>query len=227
MEIKHIFFDLDHTLWDFEKNSNLTFSQIFKEQNLELNVDDFLAAYSSINFAYWKLYREEKITKEELRYGRLKDAFNVLEYTIEDDLITVLSEEYIRVLPEYNHLFDNAIELLDFLQLTYKLHIITNGFEEVQNLKLKNSGIRKYFDKIIASEAVGVKKPNPKIFKYALSLAEATSENSVMIGDNLEADIMGALNCGIATIHFNVDEEFFENPNYRSVASLLEIKQYL
>ncbi len=227
MEIKHIFFDLDHTLWDFEKNSNLTFEQLFRAHDIQLQLEDFLTEYSPINFNYWKLYREEKISKEKLRYGRLKDSFDKLSYTISDDLINVLSREYINVLPSYNHLFDGTIELLEYLQPKYELHIITNGFEEVQDLKLEKSGIKKYFDKIITSESVGLKKPNPKVFEFALKTANTTPESSFMIGDNLEADIIGAINCGISSIHFNLHDEKFSNKKYTSVSHLLEIKQYL
>jgi putative hydrolase of the HAD superfamily len=227
MEIKHIFFDLDHTLWDFEKNSNLTFEQLFKEHNIQLQLQDFLTEYSPINFNYWKLYREEKISKEKLRYGRLKDTFDKLNHVIDDSLINSLSEEYINILPSHNYLFDGTIELLDYLQPRYELHIITNGFEEVQDLKLEKSGIKKYFDKIITSESVGVKKPNPKVFEFALNKANATAQNSFMIGDNLEADIIGAINCGISSIHFNLHNEKFSNKKYISVSHLLEIKQYL
>lgn len=227
MTIEHVFFDLDHTLWDFEKNSALTFHQIFKSQHIPCHIDDFLATYSPINFAYWKLYREEKITKETLRYGRLKDAFDALHIAVSDTVINTLSEEYIRILPTHNHLFDGAIELLDYLQPRYQLHIITNGFEEVQQFKMEKSGIRKYFKHIITSEAVGVKKPNPKVFEHSLKLANTTANKSVMIGDNLEADILGALHCGISSIHYNLDNVAFKAPNYQSVRSLLEIKQFL
>ena len=227
MEIKHIFFDLDHTLWDFEKNSNLTFEQLFKTHKIQLELNDFLSTYSPINFDYWKLYREEKISKEKLRYGRLKDSFDALHYAVNDDLIHLLSEEYINVLPSNNYLFDGTIELLEYLHPKYELHIITNGFEEVQDLKLEKSGIKKYFDKIITSESVGVKKPNPKVFEFALEKALAKPENSIMVGDNLEADIMGAINCGISSIHFNLHDEKFSNKKYTSVSSLIEIKEYL
>jgi putative hydrolase of the HAD superfamily len=227
MEFKHIFFDLDHTLWDFEKNSNLTFKQLFNIHNIQIELVDFLAVYSPINFDYWKKYREERVSKEELRYGRLKDTFDALSFNVSDELIHQLSFDYIDVLPNNNYLFDGVFELLEYLAPKYKLHIITNGFEEVQHLKLEKSGIMKYFDEIITSETVGVKKPNPRVFKYALEKVGATPENSVMIGDNLEADIIGALNCGITSIHFNLHNEKFKQKNYRSVSSLLEIKQYL
>jgi len=227
MEIKHVFFDLDHTLWDFEKNSNLTFEKLFKTHNDELDLQDFLTEYVPINFQYWKLYREEKVSKENLRYGRLKETFDKLSFSVTDDLIHLLSEEYIRVLPSNNHLFDGAIELLEYLHPKYELHIITNGFEEVQNLKLEKSGIEKYFNSIITSESVGVKKPNPRVFIYALDKANAKAENSIMIGDNLEADIIGAIQCGITSIHFNLENLKYADKKYKSVSHLLEIKQYL
>lgn len=227
MDIKHVFFDLDHTLWDFEKNSNLTFEKLFKTHNVELNLQDFLTEYVPINFQYWKLYREEKVSKEDLRYGRLKETFDNLNFSVTDDLIHLLSEEYIHVLPSNNHLFEGTIELLEYLHPKYELHIITNGFEEVQNLKLEKSGIEKYFNSIITSESVGVKKPNPKVFKYALDKANAKADNSIMIGDNLEADIIGAIQCGITSIHFNLENLKYADKKYISVSHLLEIKQYL
>lgn len=227
MAVEHVFFDLDHTLWDFEKNSTLTFQQIFETEKLSCDVNDFLRVYPNINFDYWKLYREDKITKEALRYGRLKDTFDSLKIPVSNDLIHFLSEEYIRVLPTNNHLFDGAVELLDYLKPKYQLHIITNGFEEVQQLKLAKSGIKDYFNHIITSEAVGVKKPNPKVFLYSLQVAGTTANKSVMIGDNLEADIYGALHCGIRSIHYNLEGLSVEAATYQSVSSLIEIKQYL
>ncbi len=227
MDIKHVFFDLDHTLWDFEKNSNLTFEKLFKTHNVELDLQDFLTEYVPINFQYWKLYREEKVSKEDLRYGRLKETFDNLNFSVTDDLIHLLSKEYIHFLPSNNHLFDGTIELLEYLHPKYELHIITNGFEEVQNLKLEKSGIEKYFNSIITSESVGVKKPNPKVFKYALDKANAKADNSIMIGDNLEADIIGAIQCGITSIHFNLENLKYADKKYISVSHLLEIKQYL
>ena len=227
MKIKHIFFDLDHTLWDFEKNSNLTFKQLFQTHKIPLELNDFLKVYSPINFSYWKRYREEKVSKEVLRYGRLKDTFDALEFEIEDALIDQLAIDYIAVLPNNNHLFEGAFELLDYLKSKYQLHIITNGFEEVQNIKLEKSGIRKYFNEIITSESVGVKKPNPKVFQFALDKTGALPAQSIMVGDNLEADIIGALDCHIASIHFNLHNEKFAQKNYTSVSNLLEIKQYL
>ena len=226
MKIKHIFFDLDHTLWDFEKNSALAFQQIFKEQQIELNFEEFLEVYKPINFDYWRLYREEKISKEKLRFGRLKDTFDKLNYTISDDSINIISVDYISYLPNYNYLFEGTLELLEYLKDNYQLHIITNGFEEVQDLKLEKSGIKKYFNQIITSESVGVKKPNPKVFEYALLKANAMKENSIMIGDSLEADVYGALDFGIDAIYFNPEEKL-NSLDLKAVNSLLEIKNII
>ncbi|KGL62823.1 YjjG family noncanonical pyrimidine nucleotidase [Polaribacter sp. Hel1_85] len=225
--IQHVFFDLDHTLWDFEKNSDLTFQKVFSINNIKTDLNSFLKVYKPINFKYWKLYREEKVTKDELRYGRLKNTFDTINYTISDETITLIAEQYIECLADFNHLFDGTFEILDYLKENYKLHIITNGFEEVQSKKMISSNIYHYFDKVITSESVGVKKPNPKVFTHALDLASADKENSIMIGDNLEADINGALSIGMKAIHCNFENEIVKNDGFISISSLLEIKQYL
>lgn len=201
--IKHVFFDLDHTLWDFDKNSGLTFKKIFELNNINIELGTFLKVYEPINLKYWKLYREERVSKPDLRYGRLKEVFDTLGVSVKDDMINHLSEAYIDYLTTFNHLFEGAIEILEYLQYKYHLHIITNGFEEVQERKMQNSKIRSYFKTVTNSEMVGVKKPNPKIFNYALNSAEANPNESIMIGDSLEADIAGAQKVGMRTIHFD------------------------
>ena len=223
---KHLFFDLDHTLWDFDKNSALTFEKIFKINNIEVELNSFLEVYMPINLAYWKLYREEKIDKTSLRFARLKDAFDALGVKVSTQLIYKLSDDYITHLSTFNHLFDGTITILDYLKPKYTLHIITNGFKEVQHGKLNKSGIAHYFETVTNSEMVGVKKPNSKIFKHALDLAKATADQSLMIGDNLEADILGALNFGIDAVCFNYHNENIPN-EIESINQLLELKQYL
>ncbi|MGV8945746.1 MAG: YjjG family noncanonical pyrimidine nucleotidase [Lutibacter sp.] len=225
-EIKHIFFDLDHTLWDFETNSDIAFETIFKQHKVKIDLKKFLNYYRGINENYWKLYREEKITKEELRLGRLKDTFVKLNHKVDIQLIEDLSVGYIDVLPNNNQLFEGAHEILEHLFVNYKLHIITNGFNEVQYKKIENSGLAKYFDKIITSEDAGVKKPNPIIFEYALAAANAISSESIMIGDNWEADIMGAKDAGFDVIYCNFNTQSVSE-NIKSVNHLIEIKQYL
>lgn len=207
-KITDIFFDLDHTLWDFEKNSALTFKKILAESNVPVNFDHFLEIYVPINLEYWRLFREEKISKKELRYQRLSKTFQQLEVSVSDELINHLSEQYIKYLSTFNHLFEYTIPLLENLKSNYKLHIITNGFREVQRKKIKASGIFEYFEHIIDSESVDVKKPNPKIFTYALEVANVAPENAVMIGDSFEADIKGALALHINAIHVDFDKKY-------------------
>ena len=225
--IQHVFFDLDHTLWDFEKNSDLTFQKIFKINDLSVDLHSFLEVYRPLNFKFWKLYREEKVTKSELRYGRLKNTFDALNFPISDTLIDVLADQYIEHLADFNYLFDGAIEILDYLNQKYTLHIITNGFEEIQTKKMVNSKIYHYFEKVITSESVGVKKPNPKVFKHALEIANANIDQAIMIGDSIEADINGALGVGMKAIHCNFDTSLVPNNLFISVSSLLEIKKFI
>ena len=136
--IKHIFFDLDHTLWDFDKNSALTFNKIFELNEVEIDIKRFLSIYEPVNLEYWRKYRNSEISQEYLRYGRLKDTFNALKIEVDDKLIHVLSEDYIAHLTTFDHLFEDTIEILNYLRLSYELHIITNGFSETQ--QKKNAG---------------------------------------------------------------------------------------
>ena len=224
--VKDIFFDLDHTLWDFDKNSMLAFKRVFKKFKITIEFDTFLKIYEPINIEYWKKYREDKVSKENLRRGRLIDSFNYFDLIYSTEKIDEIADAYIQELPFDNHLFEGAVEILDYLILKYKLHIITNGFEEVQHKKLKNSGIDHYFSTVTTSEEVGVKKPNPKVFLTALNKANSLPAQSVMIGDSLEADILGANNIGMQTIFYNYRNESISK-KIKSIDSLLEIKNYL
>ncbi len=226
INITDVFFDLDHTLWDFEKNSALAFKTVFEIQDLNINMSDFLSVYVPINREYWERYRKDEVTQKQLRHGRLKDTFDLLEYAISDDLIDLLSVEYIHYLPKFNHLFDGTIEILDYLKPKYNLHIITNGFAEIQGNKLNNSYISQYFKTTTNSEMAGVKKPNPIIFEYALNLAEAKKENSIMIGDCIEADVQGALEAGLDAILFNENNTKVAE-NIKQIQHLSELKKYL
>lgn len=205
--VTDVFFDLDHTLWDFEKNSALTFEKILSHNDVDIELNEFLAVYVPANLEFWKLYREEKITKEQLRYQRLKSVFDKLEFVISDEIIDKLADEYIQYLSSFNHLFPNTIEILEYLKPKYRLHIITNGFQEIQDKKLRSSNIEGYFEHVINSETAGVKKPNPLIFNAALNHAQVASKNAIMIGDSLEADILGSIACGLHALHFKSHNE--------------------
>jgi putative hydrolase of the HAD superfamily len=223
--IRDIFFDLDHTLWDFDKNSALTFDKIFKINKVDVQLETFLNIYEPLNLEFWKLYREEKIDKQSLRYRRLSETFDQLNYDYDDYLIHKLSQDYIQYLTTFNHLFDDALEILDYLAPNYNLHIITNGFKEVQHGKLNNAGIHHFFKTVTNSEMVGVKKPNPMIFDYALKQSKASKSESIMIGDNYEADILGALNIGLDAICFNYHNEHISD-KIKQIKTLKELKQY-
>tara|TARA_B100000780_G_scaffold63183_2_gene41119 strand:+ start:748 stop:1434 length:687 start_codon:yes stop_codon:yes gene_type:complete len=225
--IKHIFFDLDHTLWHFEKNSALTFKFLLNKYNISIDLQEFLKVYMPINFSLWNLYRDDKITKEYLRHNRLKSAFEKLNINIESSVIDEISDDYVKHLPDNNFLLPNAIPVLDYLIQKYTLHIITNGFTEVQNTKIINSNLIKYFTCIIDSETVGVKKPHSKIFNYAFDVSKAVDKNDcLMIGDNFEADVMGAINNGFKAIHLNSNNESFHE-NSIIIRDLISLKEIL
>ena len=225
--IKHIFFDLDHTLWNFEKNSALTFKFLLDKYNITIDLQKFLKVYMPINFSLWNLYRDDKITKDYLRHNRLKSTFEKLNIKIDSGLIDEISNDYVKHLPDNNFLLPNAIPVLDYLFQKYTLHIITNGFTEVQNTKILNSNLNKYFSCIIDSETVGVKKPHSKIFNYAYNISKAAYKNEcLMIGDNYQADVMGALNYGFKAIHLNSNNESYHE-NSLIITDLISLKEIL
>lgn len=226
MKIKHVFFDLDHTLWDFETNSNRTFEYIFKQFDIKVDFEKFKNIYYPINETYWKRYRENSISKEDLRLGRLNDTFLKLNVRVSNAVIVLLADAYIENLSNYNSLVHGALDILEYLKPKYTMHIITNGFQEIQGKKMKNSGLEPYFKTVITSEQVGVKKPNPEIFNFALTTCQAKAEESMMIGDNYEADIMGAMQSGIDAIFCNFNKEPSAE-NIKSVTQLVQLKQYL
>lgn len=220
--ITDLFFDLDHTIYDFDKNSALTFQAIFTEMKLK-GVDDFMTHFKPINDSYWERFSREEISRDFLRYGRLKDTFDAIDLKINDDHIYYIADEFVGKLPDYNHVFDGAYETLDVLKNNYRLHIITNGPDSVQEKKLKNANLTAYFQTITNSEIAGVKKPHPGIFKHALTIANTKAENSLMIGDNINADVHGALNVGMQAVWFNE----FKLENTIRVAEVQQLNQLL
>lgn len=224
--IKHVFFDLDHTLWDFDRNSALTFEKIFALHQLPIFLEDFLKIYEPVNLIYWQRYRNEQIDENVMRHGRLKETFDQLKFPISTGQIELLATDYLAHLASFTHLFEGTLEILDYLKSRYKLHIITNGAYEAQCRKMQTSGIMPFFDTITHADTVGVKKPNPRIFEAALSCAQAQAHQSVMVGDSFEADIQGAVKVGYQAIFFNhrKDVPLFE---VNQIERLEQIKIFL
>jgi putative hydrolase of the HAD superfamily len=207
-DVKHIFFDLDHTLWDFDRNSAETLTELFEERRLDDYIgtaEEFVTEYQKINATFWRQYREGNIEKTKLRYIRFMTTFEHFGMKKNQDFAEDFAAEYLQRCPLKKHVFPGTFETLDSLKKHYPLHIITNGFKEVQAIKMSSSGLDKYFDIILCSEDVGVNKPHAKVFHKAFELAGAQNHNSVMIGDTIEADIVGAENVGMKAIFFNPD----------------------
>lgn len=206
LQYKHLFFDLDHTIWDFDRNAEETLHELFvvyKLHDLGLHsADVFIETYTRNNHQLWADYHLGHISKETLRETRFKKTFldlglshDVIPYQFEDD--------YVRICPTKTNLFPGAHQTLQYLQQKYRLHLISNGFKESTELKVITTDIGRYFDHVIISEVVGVNKPDKAIFEHALNLSSAKKHESLMIGDSVEADIRGALNFGMDAIYFN------------------------
>lgn len=207
MKYKHLFFDLDHTIWDFEANSRATLAELFEELSLqEKGVNDFdlfHKNYLAHNERLWERYRKGFIKQEELRVKRM--WLSLLDFKIADrSLAKKMGDRFLEMLPTRTILFPHTIEILDYLtDKKYKIHLITNGFENTQHSKLKNSGLSPYFKEVITSEGSDSLKPNKEIFEFAFKKTGALPHESIMIGDTMEVDILGAINAGIDQVHVN------------------------
>ncbi|HNF29793.1 MAG TPA: YjjG family noncanonical pyrimidine nucleotidase [Chitinophagaceae bacterium] len=206
-QYKHLFFDLDHTLWDLEANAKETLHELYVKYNLLqigiVDFDLFFNKYSIHNERLWNRYTQGFIKQEELRWKRIWLTF--LEYKIANEpLSKQIATDFLQILPTKKILFPYTIEILQYLtKKNYLLHLITNGFEAVQNNKLKNSNIHSFFKEVITSQGSNSLKPNKEIFEYALNKSKASVHESLMIGDNLEADIVGGINIGMDTVYVN------------------------
>ena len=237
---KSIFFDLDNTLWDFDKNSFEALKQTYLHYGINNTISDFntfYSTYSKINDACWQEYREQKISKKELIIKRFK---NTLEhFSIKEIDFIEFNGQYLGSMAKQLHLIEGAIEILEYLKSkNYKLFIITNGFKEVQYKKLENTGLLKYFQKVFVSEEVKAPKPHKEIFEHALKSSNSAKKHSIMIGDSWESDILGSKQFGIDQVHFsNRNNIFFtleekkellnsKNLTHR-INKLEQIKQYL
>ncbi len=210
MKYKHLFFDLDHTLWDFDANARATLEQLHIDLDLvSKGVHDFELFHKNYlqhNEKLWARYRNGYIKQEELRLKRM--WLTLLDFKIADEaLARQLNELFLQLLPARTILFPDTKEVLQYLtNKGYQLHLITNGFEETQHSKLKYSGLNVFFKEIITSEGSNSLKPQKEIFAFAMAKAKASVTESIMIGDSLEVDIAGARNAGMDQVHVNYND---------------------
>lgn len=216
---RHLFFDLDHTLWDFDANAKDALTDLFSIFELDKRIaapfDDFYRKYLYHNEILWDLYHNDKISAEELKWKRMYRT--LLDFKIGDEILSKeLSAKFLVLLPTKKNLFPYTFEILDYLRnKNYQLHLITNGFENTQWSKLNNSGLAGYFTHVITSESSNSLKPKKEIFEFALDKAKATVDESIMIGDNSEVDIQGAINAGMDSVFVNhINAHCPLNPTY-------------
>jgi len=227
---KHLFFDLDRTLWDFESNSIDTFRDIFAKHQLDKifpDFDTFITVYKRNNEELWAKYRTGEIKKETLRTDRF--LLTLKEFGVDDiNLAQKIGDDYITISPTKSRVFPHTHDVLDYLkQKGYKMHIITNGFNEVQFIKLRNCDLEKYFDNVITSENAGYQKPRKEVFHYAVSSVNAKKDTCLMIGDDPDTDMLGAKNYGMDQVFFNTCKSNISfNPTY-SIDCLSELRDLL
>ncbi len=231
MKYKHLFFDLDHTLWDFDANARATLEHLHLDLDLtNRGIHDFEMFYKNYlqhNEKLWARYRNGYIRQEELRLKRM--WLTLLDFKIADeDLARQMSELFLQLLPTRTILFPNTVEVLQYLSgKGYKMHIITNGFEKTQHSKLKTCGLDVFFEEVITSEGSNSLKPQKEIFEFAMNLASCTADESIMIGDGLDVDVLGAMNAGMDQVHVNFNDAPQDlKPTY-TIRNLNELKVFL
>ncbi|HEV7346789.1 YjjG family noncanonical pyrimidine nucleotidase [Telluribacter sp.] len=231
MKYKHLFFDLDHTLWDFERNSSESLLEIFDRFALTghgvTSCDEFISTFSRVNLALWKSFDQGTHPHSYIRENRFRMVFEAMGLG-EPSCCTQLGEAYLELLPRKKYLLEGATEVLDYAAgRGYVLHIVTNGFDHIQASKMQHSGILHYFKNIITNEKAQAKKPDPRIFAYALEMARARHQECIMIGDNWEADILGAKRFGLDTVYYNPVGLCFEEVPTHDIRQLNELKTIL
>ncbi len=215
---RHLFFDLDHTLWDFTTNSRATLAELHGDLGLEAegvpDAHELIAAYEEVNRELWGRYEQGHIPKEVMRVLRFRTALRGFGVT-RRGLAETMSHEYLERCPRRTELFPGVLQLLHDLQGHYRLHIITNGFDEVQRVKLKSSGIDGLFDEVVTSERAGASKPSPLIFAHAQRRTRSLPEESLMVGDNVLSDMLGARQAGWDHAHFAAETSPDPEATYR------------
>ena len=229
MKYRNLFFDLDDTIWAFSQNARDTFEEVYHKYNFEHYFDSFehyYSLYQQRNTELWLEYGEGKITKEEL--NRQRFLFPLQSVGVDDEtLANCYSEDFFAIIPTKNRLMPYAKEVLEYLAPKYNMYILSNGFRELQSRKMQSADIEKYFKKVILSEDLGVLKPWPEIFNFALSATQSELRESLMIGDSWEADITGAHGIGMHQAYYNIMDRVILpfRPTYHihSLKDLIEI----
>jgi putative hydrolase of the HAD superfamily len=226
---RHIFFDLDRTIWDFDRNSADTLVALFYKYGLDRSIADprdFVRTYHRVNLQLWEFYRKGEMTKDILRTKRFR--MSLAKFGIADDqLAQKIGDEYLDISPTKTRLLPHAREILEYLHTRYQLHVITNGFLTTQQIKMKNCRLEKYFRSLTTSEVVGHNKPRAEIFHHALSSVQARKKESLMIGDDLEVDIQGARKFGMDQVFLNRDGVVHNDPVTYEISSLGALKDIL
>lgn len=223
-----IFFDLDHTIWDFDRNADETLAELFDTYRFaSLGIPSaaaFIETYTRNNHRLWALYHHGKIDKAQLRVARFADTFS--ELGVDPSLFPPsFEEDYLRICPQKTHLFPHAHETLGYLGERYTLHLISNGFREASETKIAKSGLAKYFATIVISEVIGVHKPHPDIFHHAVQNGRTSIPDSVMVGDSIEADIRGAQGVGMDAVYFNPGDREVPDDVRLSIKGLAELQE--
>lgn len=231
MKFKHLLFDLDHTLWDYDRNASETLIEIYESHNLDqftsIKKDEFVMGFLSSNAKYWKLFNHGLIDKEELRVGRFLSLIG----NSDTDSIAIaikIAEDFSNQCPIKSHLMPNTLSLLQKSQaMGYQLHVLTNGFKDSQIQKMNSSGISHFFASITTSECSGYRKPSKEFFEIALSRANALPIEALMIGDNQETDIAGALDAGIKAVWYNPNQIRGQEFITHEISDLLDLLKIL
>lgn len=227
---QHVFFDLDHTLWDYDANASEALFELYDKYRFEelgtFSKEELVNTFFEVNYELWDLYNYHRISRADIRKRRFPRIFQRLSTGLEH-LPAALEMEYIALAPTKSRVFPHSHEVLDYLKSKYQLHVITNGFDDIQATKIASSQFQDYFGHIITSESSKSRKPNPKIFEVAFELTGADEFNSIMIGDNLNSDIAGAKRMGMDYVWFNPQKIETNVDVQREISNLLELKTIL
>lgn len=227
---KHIFFDLDHTLWDYDANATVSLTELYHAHGMSgygrFSVEQMVDKFFEVNTELWELYNAHKIGKDDIRAMRFPRIFEKMNVPL-SFIPNGFEDEYVALCPTKTKTFPNAHDTLAYLKEKYKLHIITNGFNSIQKCKLESAGLAQYFETVVTSESSEARKPHPKIFEFAFQLTGATPNDSLMIGDNLTSDIAGAINVKMDHIWFNPQKKRSNIEIDQEVVNLLSLKDLL